>query len=145
MPHPEPYTGEVDLERFEMFSKSLLQCLSVNLLLGPDAESMSAQLTYLGTRLTGDALEWFSQNMEDHQRPIHNWTIESALVGLQSHFLHSLTHRHASMCFDAMRQGNSTVQDLLNRLTKHAACMVVVPDEYTLWKHFLATLRDPLW
>jgi len=127
-----------------MFAKSLLWWLLVNLLLGPDADSTSAQLTYLGTCMTGDALEWFSQNVEDHWRPIHDWTIESVLVGLQSHFLHLLTHRHASMCFDAMHQGNSTVQDLLNRLTKHVACMVVVPDKYTLWKCFIAVLRDAL-
>ena len=132
MPHPETYAGEVDLERFEMFTKSLLQWLLVNLLLGPDTESMSAQLTYLGTCLTGDTLKWFSRNMEDHRWLIHDWTLESTLVGLQSCFLHSLTHRYASTCFDAVCQGNSTVQDLLNRLTKHVACMVVMPDKYML-------------
>ena len=70
--------------------------------------------------------------MEDHRRQACDWTLESMLVGLQSCFLHLLTHRYASTCFDAAHQGNSTVQDLLNRLTKHVVCMVVMPDEYTL-------------
>ena len=132
MPHPKTYAGEADLERFKLFTKGLLQWLLVNLLLGPNAESTSAQLTYLGTRLIGDTLKWFSQNMEDYRRQTCNWTLESVLVGLWGGFLHSLMHRYASTCFDAACQGNSTVQDLLNRLTKYAAHMVVMPDEYTL-------------
>ena len=56
----------------------------MNLLLGPEAESTSAQLRYLGTHLTGDMLEWFSRNVEDHRWPTCNWTLESMLIGLQS-------------------------------------------------------------
>ena len=66
------------------------------------------------------------------------------LVGPQGYFIHSLMHRYASTCIDAACQGNSTVQDLVNRLTKYVACMVVMPDEYMLQKQFLTSLRDPL-
>jgi len=58
-PHPEPYSGEANLERFEIFITGILRWLSWNLLLGSDATSASIELRYLGTRLKGDALEWY--------------------------------------------------------------------------------------
>src|SRR6266481_744362 len=57
IPHPEPYSGEPDLERFEVFVAGLLRWLSMNLLLGSETGSTLAQLRYLGTCLRGDALE----------------------------------------------------------------------------------------
>src|SRR6266481_4789809 len=36
IPHPEPYSGEPDLERFEVFVTGLLRWLSMNLLLGSE-------------------------------------------------------------------------------------------------------------
>src|SRR6266481_9757030 len=64
IPHPEPYSGEPDLERFEVFVAGLLLWLSMNLLLGSEVGSTLAQLRYLGTCLRGDALEWYSHNVE---------------------------------------------------------------------------------
>jgi len=39
MPHPEPYSGEPDLERFQVFIAGLLRWLSMNQLLGSDPEN----------------------------------------------------------------------------------------------------------
>ena len=36
MPHPEPYSGEANLKKFEVFVTVLLQWLLLNLLLGSD-------------------------------------------------------------------------------------------------------------
>jgi len=63
---------------------------------------------------------------------------------MQRHFLHSLTRHYASTCYESVRQGTSTVQELLNKLNKLTAHMVQKPDDYTQWKQFLAALRDLL-
>src|SRR6266481_6993803 len=73
-----------------------------------------------------------------------DWTLESALVRLQEHFLHTLMHQHASTNYETTRQGSGTVQDLLNRLNKFVARMVQRPDEYMQQKHFLVALRELL-
>ena len=83
LPHPEPYAGESDLETFEIFIVGILQWLSMNLVLGSGKENTTVQLRYLGMRLTGDALEWYSRNVEHYARSTRHWTLESALVGLQ--------------------------------------------------------------
>ena len=49
MPHPEYYSGELDLERYEVFIIGILRWLSVSLLLGPDKDSTAMQLWYLGS------------------------------------------------------------------------------------------------
>ena len=131
MLHPEPYSGEADLERFEVFVAAL------NLLLGSDCASTLMQVRYLGNCLKGDAQEWYVRNIEHHDRVVCEWTLESALIEMQQHFLHSLTHRYASTTYETTRQGSGTVQDLLNRLNKLTAHMVQKPDEYTQWKQFL--------
>ena len=57
IPHPEPYSGEPDLERFEVFVTGLLRWLSMNLLLGSEVGSTLAQLRYLGTCLQNGLAE----------------------------------------------------------------------------------------
>ena len=46
--------------------------------------------------------------------------------------------------FNTTWQGNGTVQDLLIRLDKLAACMVEAPNGYMLRAHFIEALREPL-
>ena len=48
------------------------------------------------------------------------------------------------MEFNAPWQGNSTVQELLIRLDKLAACMVEAPNSYMLQAHFIEALHEPL-
>ena len=49
MPHPEYYSGEPDLEKNEVFIVGILRWLSASLLLGPDKDSTTMQLWYLGS------------------------------------------------------------------------------------------------
>ena len=102
------------------------------------------QVRYLGNCLKGDAQEWYVRNVEHHDRVVHEWTLESALIEMQKHFLHSLMHRYASTTYETTCQGSGTVQDLLNRLNKLTARMVQKPDDYTQRKQFLAALYDLL-
>jgi len=140
MPHPESYSGEPDLKRFQVFIAGLLRWLSMNQLLGSDPEMTLIQLRYLGTCLMGNVQEWYIRNIESWDRTTWSWTLESALEGMQKYFLHALTHRQASISYETTRQGRGTVQDLLNRLTKFAARMVEPPGPYTQRKQFLAAL-----
>ena len=89
------------------------------------------QLWYLGLQLSGNAQEWYTQKV-DPARAKKDWTLESAIIALQTHFLHTLTHRQALLEFNTTQQGNGTVQDLLIKLDKLAACMVEPPNGYIL-------------
>ena len=102
------------------------------------------QLRYLGSRLSGNAQEWYTRKDKHPARSKKSWTLESAIITLQTHFLHMLTHRQALVEFNATRQGNSTVQDLLIRLDKLAACMVEAPNNYMLRARFIEALHKPL-
>ena len=113
-------------------------------MLGPDKESTTIQLQYLGSRLLGNAQEWYTHKVECPARSKKDWTLESAIIALQNHFLHMLTHRQVLVDFNATQQGNSTVQDLLIRLDKLAAHMVEAPNGYMLRMWFIEALCDPL-
>jgi predicted GNAT family acetyltransferase len=78
------------------------------------------QLTVLGTRLTGKVQEWYMCNVESSTEMIQAWNLETAILSLQHRFLPTLMHRHAMMDFDAVRQGNGTVQELYNLMIKLA-------------------------
>ena len=121
MPPPEPYSGEPDLEQYQVFIASLLRWFSMNQLLSSDAESTLMQLKCLGNCLQGNAQEWYVCNIESWDHTVRTWTLESTLEGLQKQFLHALTHRQASISYESTRQGGGTIQDLLNKLTKFVA------------------------
>ena len=50
-------------------------------------------------------------------------------------------HRQASNKFDTIEQGQKTVQELIQELTKYAARMVQYPDDYLVRRRLIATLR----
>ena len=92
----------------------------------------------------GDALQWYTRNVERHDRPIKNWSLEAVIKGLQKHFLNTLMHRQASNKFDTIEQEKHTVQELYQDLTKYTAHMVQYPDEYSCRRQLIATLRPSL-
>ena len=55
-----------------------------------------------------------------------------------------LTHRHALNKFDTIVQGQKTVQELIQELTKYAAQMVQYLDDYSFRRWLIATLRPSL-
>jgi Retrotransposon gag protein len=140
--HPEPYSGGSDLEEFKGFIANILRWLKMNYLLG--LTSIDLQVGYLGTCLTGEAQEWIHRNVEHFERQVRDWTLETIVQGLQTRFLHTLTYHHTSNKFDAVMQGTKTVQELMNELTKYAACMMQQPDDYTLRRPFVSALRETL-
>ena len=114
----------------------------MNCLLGET--SIDMQVDYLGTRLTGEAQEWFYRNVERFDRQVCEWTLETVVQGLQRRFLHTLTHHHASNKFDTVSQGTKTVQEILNDLKKYAMWMIHPLDVYIFCKQFVLALHDLL-
>ena len=53
-------------------------------------------------------------------------------------------HRQASNMFDTIKQGQKTVQELIQELTKYAARMVQYPDNYSFRRQLIAALRPSL-
>ena len=53
-------------------------------------------------------------------------------------------HRQASNKFDTIEQGQKTVQELIQELTKYAAQMVQYPDNYSFRRQLIAALRPSL-
>ena len=53
-------------------------------------------------------------------------------------------HRQASNKFDTIEQGQKTVQELIQELTKYAARMVQYLDDYSFRRRLIATLRPSL-
>ena len=53
-------------------------------------------------------------------------------------------HRQASNKFDTIKQGQKTVQELIQELTKYAAWMVQYPDDYLFRRQVIAALRPSL-
>ena len=94
--------------------------------------------------LKGNASEWFTRNIEHLDRPIRDWSLELVIEGLQKRFLNSLTHRQASNKFDTIEQGQKTVQELIQELTKYAAQMMQYPNNYSFRRQLIAALRPSL-
>ena len=101
-------------------------------------------MQFLGTWLKGNASEWFTRNIEHPNQPIRNWSLESVIEGLQKRFLNSLMHRQVSNKFDTIKQGQKTVQELIQELTKYTAWMVQYLDDYPFRRWLLVTLRPSL-
>ena len=126
---PEEYSGSLDLEVYETFVTGILQWLKLHGLLG--VKYTKTQVQSLGMQLKGNASEWFTRNVECPCRPIRDWSLESVIKGLQKRFLNLLTHRQVSNKFDTIEQGQKTVQELIQELTKYAARMVQYLDDYS--------------
>ena len=122
---PEEYSGSSDLEVYEIFVTGVLQWLRLNSLLGED--NAEFQVEYLGKRLNGDALEWYTQNVKRHDQPIKDWSLEAVIEGLQKHFLNTLTHRQASNKFNTIKQGKYIVQELYQDLNQVCSMYGSVP------------------
>ena len=139
---PEEYSGSSDLKVYETFVAGTLCWLKMNDLLG--TKHATFQVEYLGTRLKGNALEWYTRNVKRHDRPIKIWSLESVFEGLQKCFLNTLMHRQVSNKFDTIKQGKHTVQELIHDLTKYAGHMVQYPDDYSFKRCLLPALRPSL-
>ena len=112
------YSGSSDLKVYETFVAGILRWLRLHGLLG--VKYTKTQVQFLGTQLKGNSSERFTRNIERPNRPIRDWSLELVIEGLQKQFLNSLMHRQVSNKFNTSKQGQKTVQELIQELTKYA-------------------------
>ena len=53
-------------------------------------------------------------------------------------------HRQVLNKFNTIEQGQKTIQELIQKLTKYAARMVQYPDDYSFRRRLIATLQPSL-
>ncbi|KIJ33785.1 hypothetical protein M422DRAFT_264247 [Sphaerobolus stellatus SS14] len=94
----DKYNGEQSFEALETFIKGLLGWLDMHSMLGPDAYRY--QVSFLGTRLEGKALEWFDKQSNPGS----------------TKYIPSLARREASNKFDFIKQGTLSVQEFTTEL-----------------------------
>ncbi|KIJ29679.1 hypothetical protein M422DRAFT_268909, partial [Sphaerobolus stellatus SS14] len=126
MGNPPTYSGERNLEKFENWVASILQFMSMYNLLGLQASKIQLQL--LGQCLTDEAQEWFYWQVEQFDREVKHWDLESVLMGLQKWFVPTLSLNKVAVGYDHLMHGSMNVQQLHQQLTKLAKQMVELPD-----------------
>ncbi|KIJ33503.1 hypothetical protein M422DRAFT_264433 [Sphaerobolus stellatus SS14] len=77
---PNKYSGEQSFEALETFVKGLLQWLDMHSMLGPDAYKY--QVSFLGMRLEGKALEWFDKTVEPRKYRGTPMDLKQVVTGL---------------------------------------------------------------
>jgi hypothetical protein len=55
------------------------------------ATSNELQLIFLGTRLFGEAQEWYMRNVDSSMHIVQQWNLETAILGLQHRFAYTNT------------------------------------------------------
>ncbi|KIJ48342.1 hypothetical protein M422DRAFT_247671 [Sphaerobolus stellatus SS14] len=127
---PDKYSEEQSFEALETFVKGLLQWLDMHSMLGPDAYKY--QVSFLGTRLEGKALEWFDKTVEPRKYQGTPMDLEQVVTGLYGQYIPSLARREGSNKFDFIKQGMLSVQEFTTELELYVSRMVQRPDAYSL-------------
>ncbi|KIJ40000.1 hypothetical protein M422DRAFT_257060 [Sphaerobolus stellatus SS14] len=139
---PDKYNGEQSFEALETFVKSLLRWLDMHSMLGPDAYKY--QVSFLGMRLEGKALEWFDKTVEPKRYQGTPMDLEQVVTGLYGQYIPSLARCEASNRFDLIKQGTLSVQEFATELELYVSRMVQRPDAYSLRKKFVDNLQPGL-
>ncbi|KIJ31496.1 hypothetical protein M422DRAFT_266880 [Sphaerobolus stellatus SS14] len=109
--HPT-YNGELNLAKFQNWVANI-------------------QIQLLGQCLIDEVQEWFYQQVERFDREVKDWDLESVMMGLQKFFMPTLSLNKVAVNYDRLMQGNMTVQQLHQELTKLAKQMVEFPNAYS--------------
>ncbi|KIJ31039.1 hypothetical protein M422DRAFT_267360 [Sphaerobolus stellatus SS14] len=142
MGNPPTYGSECNLEKFENWVASILRFLSMYNLLRPRVSKIQLQL--LGQCLTDEAQEWFYRQVEQFDREVKHWDLESVLMGLQKWFMPTLSLNKVAISYDHLMQGSMNVQQLHQQLTKLAKQMVELPDAYSYQRWFMNALKPSI-
>ncbi|KIJ47606.1 hypothetical protein M422DRAFT_248604 [Sphaerobolus stellatus SS14] len=129
---PNKYSGEQSFEALETFVKGLLHWLDMHSMLGPDAYKY--QVSFLGMRLEGKALEWFDKTVELRKYQGTPMDLEQVMTGLYGQYIPSLARCEVSNKFDFIKQGTLSVQEFTTELELYVSRMVQQPDTYSLCK-----------
>ncbi|KIJ40884.1 hypothetical protein M422DRAFT_256060 [Sphaerobolus stellatus SS14] len=115
MGNPPTYSGEHNLEKFENW-----------------------------VCLTDEAQEWFYRQVEQFDREIKHWDLESVIMGLQKWFMLTLLMNKVDVNYDSIMQGSMTMQQLHQELSKLAKQMIELPDVYSYRRRFMSALKPDI-
>ncbi|KIJ44970.1 hypothetical protein M422DRAFT_251601 [Sphaerobolus stellatus SS14] len=118
MGNPPTYNGECNLAKFENWVVNVLQYMLMYNLLGPQAERFDCE--------------------------VKDWDLESVMMGLQKWFMLTLSLNKVAVNYDCLMQGNMTVQQLHQELTKLAKQMVELSNVYSYRWRFMDALKPSI-
>ncbi|KIJ56008.1 hypothetical protein M422DRAFT_239192 [Sphaerobolus stellatus SS14] len=110
----------------------------------PTYGASTIQLQLLGQCLTFEAQKWFYQQVEQFDREVKHWDLESVLMGLQKWFMPTLLLNKVAIGYDHLMQDSMNVQQLNQQLTKLAKQMVELPDAYSYQRQFMNALKPSI-
>jgi hypothetical protein len=85
----DAFSGQDDFNHMDYWLQGLLCYFKLHRLMGMDRDADWILVT--GTCLTRKAKQWFSQEVECLTRFIHDWTLESVIIGLYCMFITTAT------------------------------------------------------
>ncbi|KAK1225536.1 hypothetical protein PQX77_011526 [Marasmius sp. AFHP31] len=140
---PDHYSGEADVEKFEAFLMAMLRWMVVNKLTGPKADQL--RLECLGILLTGNALQFYNDEIASPHRSRERWSFEDAVIALFDHCVQTTTVHQAAEKFDQVTYDpKKGVRRYYNTLCRWANRMLVRPDKFTFKRKFIQGLPEEL-
>ena len=77
---PDKYSGEGDIEKFDIWITGLLRWMRVHNVTGPTKDMLRVDLC--GTTLTLMAATWYTDNVEAWNHKVKTWTFERLICKL---------------------------------------------------------------
>lgn len=143
IPSPEKYSGRDDAEEFIAWLKAMLRWLEIHRVVGYDLDG--DRVTVLGQFLTGAALDWYDEIIDNIHPQGRVWIFEDAICAMFKRFIHKSTARSAADNFHATRYIKSSgVNGLWEQLIKWAMKMPRYPDDYTFNRRFVDALPEDI-
>ncbi|KIJ22965.1 hypothetical protein M422DRAFT_276544 [Sphaerobolus stellatus SS14] len=148
---PDKYSREQSFEALETFVKGLLRWLDMHSMLGPDAYKY--QVSFLGMRLEGKALEWFDKTVEPRKYQGTPMDLEQGVTGLYGQYIPSLARCEVSNKFDLIKHGTLSVQEFTTELELYfidnlqpglqslLLCAEYDPEKKTIHKLYLKVVK----
>ncbi|KIJ25444.1 hypothetical protein M422DRAFT_273586 [Sphaerobolus stellatus SS14] len=119
---PDKYSRKQSFEALETFVKGLLRWLDMHSMLGPEAYKY--QVSFLGTRLEGKALEWFDKTVKPRKYQGTPMDLEQVVTGLYSQYIPSLARHEVSNKFDLIKKVTLSVQEFATELKLYVSRMI---------------------
>ncbi|KIJ47413.1 hypothetical protein M422DRAFT_248805 [Sphaerobolus stellatus SS14] len=107
----------------------------------PEKSFLAKAGVKMGNPPTYSDLEQFYWQVEQFDREVKHWDLDSVLMGLQKRFMPTLSLNKVAVGYDHLMQGSMNVQQLHQQLTKLAKQMVELPDAYSYWRQFMNALK----
>jgi hypothetical protein len=128
---PDSYSGEADVEKFDIFVTSMINVLEAYNLMGSESGTAAARMRMFGQKLSGKAGEWFRKNISYADPALTSWDLPRLIEALQEAFLPSSIHLNASTSYSNLTQGSKSVSELKTEFDTLIDCLAIAPDIYS--------------